>query len=251
MALHDWIMTDFEEPITKFRAHGLLIKDGAKMSKSKGNVINPDEMIKLCGADALRMYLMFLGPYEQGGDYRDEGMAGITRFLAKVWKLTEKKLEQTNENLELEKIFNKSIKKITDDIENLGYNTAISQLMILIRELENIEISMKHLETFVKLLAPFAPHITEEIWRVKLGHDKSIHIESWPIYDPNLITEETTDFIVQINGKTRGMINMNTNATEEEVKKIAISDTKISKYLENQTIKKTIFVPKRLINFVI
>ncbi|MGD0977330.1 MAG: leucine--tRNA ligase [Minisyncoccia bacterium] len=251
MALNDWKMVDFEEPITKFRAHGLLIKDGAKMSKSHGNVVNPDEMIELYGADALRMYLMFLGPFEQGGDYRDEGMAGITRFLAKVWKLTENIVAGSGENFELEKTIGKSIKKITEDVENLGYNTAISQLMILLRGLENGQPTQKQLETFVKLLAPFAPHISEEIWRNKFGYKTSIHVESWPTYNPKLITEEIVDFVIQVNGKTREMIKMPAGAVEEEVKESALADPKVQKYLESQSIKKVIFVKDRLINFVL
>jgi len=250
MALNNWKLVDFEEPIIKFRAHGLIIKDSAKMSKSKGNVVNPDEYIKNYGADTLRMYLMFLGPFEQGGDFRDDGIAGITRFLAKVWKLAHKKLTD-KVNFGLEKKINKSVKKISEDIEKLRYNTAISELMILIREMEETEIGQGQFEIFLKLLAPFAPHITEEIWRNKLGYKTSIHAENWPEYDTAIATEDSATFAIQINGKTRAVLDLPTNSSENEVKKSALADPNIQKHLKNMIVKRTIFVPKRLINFVI
>src|SRR3989344_517400 len=151
------------------------------MSKSKGNVVNPDEYVKNYGADVLRMYLMFIGPFDQGGDFRDSGMKGITRFLERVWQLSTKSQIPNHKqipNSNLQKILHKTIKKVTADIENLNYNTAISALMILLNEFETNpdSISQKELEIFIKLLAPFAPHISEEIWREVLKNKKSIHI---------------------------------------------------------------------------
>src|SRR3989338_5549182 len=184
MAFHDWGLLDFEEPFSTFRAHGLLIKDGAKMSKSRGNVVNPDEYIRAYGADALRMYLMFLGPFEQGGDFRDTGIRGVTRFLERVWrfaqdqssKIPNSKLQNTNKfqipnhksqaRDDAERLMNQTIKKVTEDIEGLRYNTAISALMMLLNnfEAEPEAISKKHISVFLRLLAPFAPHISEELW---------------------------------------------------------------------------------------
>ena len=165
MALHDWGFMDFEEPFKKFRAHGLIIKDGAKMSKSKGNVVNPDEYIANFGADTLRMYLMFLAPFEQGGDFRDSGVLGIERFLKRVWNLADNIVPvKTGTQDGKKNLLHKTIKKVTEDIENLHYNTAISALMILLNGFDD-EATKDDFEVFLKLLAPFAPHITEEIWR--------------------------------------------------------------------------------------
>jgi leucyl-tRNA synthetase len=247
MALHDWKMIDFEEPMTRFRAHGLIIKDGAKMSKSKGNIVNPDEYIKRYGADALRMYLMFIGPFEQGGDFRDEGMAGITRFLKRVWDLAER--VQKKEAEEVRKILHRTIKKVGEDIGALHYNTAISQLMILLRELEEKRISQDQLEIFVKLLAPFAPHLTEEIWRNVLKHRTSVHREAWPQYDGQYIQEENIKLIVQVNGKMREVLEVARDLSEIQARELVLSSEKIKKYTEG-TVKKFIYLPNRLVNIV-
>jgi len=251
-----------EEPFTKFRAHGLLIKEGAKMSKSKGNVLNPDDYIKKFGADVFRMYLMFLSPFEQGGDFRDAGILGISRFLEKVWKLFQKSeiLNQkfgTNsklktQNLELEQLLHRTIKKVTEDIENLRYNTAISALMILFNEIEKNKDSLFiiHYSLFLKLLAPFAPHIAEEIWRNVLGNKKSIHTESWPVYDKKLIQKDEFELIIQINGKVRDKILTSTGTSQKEAEKLAFSREKIKIWLESRRVEKIIFVPNRLINIV-
>jgi leucyl-tRNA synthetase len=261
----DMKLINFSEPFKKFRAHGLLIKEGAKMSKYKGNIVNPDEYIEKFGADALRMYLMFLAPFEQGGDFRDSGIIGITRFLERVRKLEEKLTKSKNNtgdnNSELNKNLNQSIKKITEDIEALHYNTAISNLMILLNSFENNlnSVSKKHFLEFIKLLAPFAPFLTEELWQ-KSGNKNSIHLEKWPVYDARLIKEETFKLIIQINGKTRAALDAKKGASQAEIEKIAIAEPKIKNYLEQQKIiangkttykwKKIIYVPDRLINFV-
>lgn len=249
MAFYDLGLIHFEEPVIRFRAHGLLINDGAKMSKSRGNVVNPDEYIKKYGADVLRMYLMFLGPFELGGDFRDESISGITRFISKVWGLKKNLIKADNQ--ELEKKIHKTVKKITEDVEKLHYNTAISELMVLAREIDRGGASQKQFETFLKLLAPFAPYISEEIWRNVLKNKKCIHTESWPSYNPHLIAEITVDVVVQINGKTRAMITAARGTPEEEVIKIVLDNQKIKKCLEGKEIKKTIFVPNRLVNFVV
>ncbi len=261
----DMGLIGFSEPFKKFRAHGLLIKEGAKMSKSKGNVVNPDDYIKKFGADALRMYLMFLAPFEQGGDFRDSGIVGITRFLERVRKFGEKLAKSENnagnKNSELNKNLNQSIKKITEDIEALHYNTAISNLMILLNSFEgNLSgVSKNYFLEFIKLLAPFAPFLTEELWQ-KLGNRTSIHLEKWPAYDARLIKEETFKLIIQINGKTKATLDAKKGASQAEIEKIAMAEPKIKGYLEQQKIiidgkttykwKRVIYVPDRLINFV-
>ena len=251
MALHDAGLVDFQEPFTKFRAHGLLIKDGAKMSKSKGNVINPDEYFESFGADVLRMYLMFLGPYGQGGDWRDEGIAGIARFLKRVWNLAnsgnEDALHKDGENFE--RITHKTIKKVTQDIENLQYNTAISALMEFMNALTyNAKPSM---EILLKLLAPFAPHLVEELWHEAMENTTSIHDEKWPEYDETKIKEETVTVMVQVNGKVRSQIEVSHNDSEEAVRKTALLDEKIIKWLEGKEPKKVIVVAGRVVNIVV
>lgn len=254
----DLKLISFKEPFTKFRAHGLIIKNGTKMSKSKGNVINPDEYIKIFGADALRMYLMFLGHFDQGGDFRDEGIRGISRFLNRIWnlKISDKNTKPVPDNkqntINLEKLLHQSIKKITEDIENLKYNTAISCLMILLNGLEENKESLdkKHYEIFLKLLSPFAPHITEELWW-KLRNKNSIHVSDWPKYDKKKIKEETFELVVQINGKFRDSFSALININEEKAKKEALNREKIKNYLNSAEPKKIIFVPNKLINIVI
>ncbi len=261
LALHDEKLLEFGEssapkgePFPKFRAHGLLIKEGAKMSKSKGNIVNPDEYIKKFGADTLRMYLMFLAPFEQGGDFRDSGILGISRFLERVWKLHYNANLRMNANaandINSERLLHKTVKKVTEDIESFHYNTAISALMILLNSFEEREAGKKEYEIFLKLLAPFAPHITEELWG-KLGNKNSIHIEKWPEYDPRLVEEKTFELIIQINGKTKATVSAQRGLSRSEAEKTALGIAKISKVLSGSKPKKVIFVPDRLINFVV
>ncbi len=253
MVFHDLKLVQFEEPFPKFRAHGLLIKDGAKMSKSKGNVINPDEYVNKYGADALRMYLLFLGPFDQGGDFRDSGIKGLTRFLERVWKLfSNEKVKSEKEKLEISKAVHKTIKKVTEDIENLQYNTAISALMILLNELEaNLDsVSQKDQEIFLQLLAPLAPHMTEEIWRGVLKNKESIHLSAWPEYDPELIKKDVADIIIQVNGKTRVIIKVKTDTSQKEIEELAQAEENVNKHISGK-VKKIIFVKDKLINFVV
>ncbi|MGB7957392.1 MAG: class I tRNA ligase family protein [Minisyncoccia bacterium] len=249
MALHDWGLVDFEEPFKKFRAHGLIIKDGAKMSKSKGNVVNPDEYIANFGADTLRMYLIFLAPFEQGGDFRDSGVLGIERFLKRAWQYAEKASYIPNK--ETHSLLHKTIKKVSEDIEDLHYNTAISALMILLNGFEERGTAQDDFEIFLKLLAPFAPHITEEIWREQFGHKTSIHRERWPEYDPKLLIEDTVTIVLQVNGKVRDTIKMPAAVTEEEAKAAALTNENVKRTMGNVPQKKIIYVDKKLVNIVV
>ncbi len=253
-----------DEPFKKFRAHGLLIKDGAKMSKSKGNVINPDEYIKNFGADALRMYLMFLAPFEQGGDFRDAGILGVERFLNRVWKLSEGVPPEARlapwggtgqgsgvTGQELKSTLHKTIKKITDDIEHLHYNTAISALMIFFRELESADLDRAAFEAFIKLLAPFAPHMAEEVWRNVLGHETSIHLEPWPEYDEKFTKEKTFTLVIQVNGKVRDSVEAPSGITEQEAEETALRRERIAGLVGSKKPKRIIYVPGRLVNLVL
>jgi len=276
MALKDWGFIDFEEPYKRFFGHGLLIKEGSKMSKSKGNVINPDEYIGKLGADAVRMYLMFLGDFEQGGDWRDTGMKGMYRFVDWVYKVCAKHIDEVrNEKLKVKdkhsKTIHKCIKRVTKDIERLSFNTAISHLMSFFGykgskkpdwrmklnskdELEEISligeaVDVNALEKFLILLVPFAPHISEELWE-QLGNDYSIHQQRWPKYDKELIKEEEITIAVQINGKVRDTITISVGASEEDVVTLAKKSERVNKYLKKKT-KKVIFVKDKIINFVV
>ncbi len=254
MALHDWGLVPFEEPFKKFRAHGLLIKDGAKMSKSKGNVINPDEYIANFGADTLRMYLMFLAPFEQGGDFRDEAVLGIERFLKRVWQLkpdASPSERSSSESTTKSGMMQRTIKKVTEDIERLHYNTAVSSLMVLLRALEEEGATREDLEVFLKLLAPLAPHITEEMWREALGHKSSIHREPWPDYDPALIKEDMITLVLQVNGKVRDTLTARATINEEAAKELALASEKVKAALGGKKPKRIIYVEKKLVNIVL
>lgn len=240
MALHDMGYVDFDEPFTVFRAHGLLIKEGAKMSKSKGNVINPDEYIVRYGADTLRTYLMFLAPFSQGGDFRDEAVMGIYRFLGRVWAFGSGKV-RPGRNAAVQKALHQAIKKVTEDIAGLKYNTAISALMVALRELEAGESHTEDVKTFLKLLAPFAPHITDELWG-RLGEAGSIHASVWPVCDETLLREEEFDLVVQVNGKTKRVVKAPKGIREAEAVRRAGVDC---------VPKRVIFIPDRLINFIL
>ena len=250
MALEDMGHINFEEPFTKFRAHGLIIRDGAKMSKSKGNVVNPDEYIKKFGADALRLHLMFLGPLEEGGDFRDAGMAGVIRFLGRIWSFGAT-FNAVKRDKELSRHMHKTIKEVTEDIELLKYNTAISELMIALNIFtENPEaVTKKDFEAFLILLAPFAPFITEELWEA-IGNKPSVHKARWPEYDKKALKQDNFILVIQINGKTRHTIKVAKGLSEKDVLKIILAEEKIKKIIGDNMLKKVFFVPERLINIV-
>jgi len=272
MAFHDWGYFDFsaqggpalgwEEPFTRFFAHGLVIKDGAKMSKSKGNVINPDEYILLYGADALRLYLMFMGPFSDGGDFRDAAMEGMSRWINRVWRLGISN-EKLKPNAEITHALHKLVKKVTEDIERRHYNTAIAAMMEFTNLVEDKggALGKGEMETFLKLLAPFAPYLTEELWsRLHDGaapssqsQSWSIHREPWPTYDESELEEETIELLVQINGRLRDKIIIDNKQSKDQsaIEELVRKSEKISKSLDGKFLKKTIFVPGRLINFVV
>ncbi|OIO47881.1 MAG: leucine--tRNA ligase, partial [Parcubacteria group bacterium CG1_02_40_82] len=203
--LHNLKLIDFDEPFLKMRHQGIVLaQDGQKMSKSLGNVINPDDVVAQFGADALRMFEMFMGPLEDSKKWDTKGIIGIYRFLERTWnfisKIKNQKSKTQIKNQKLENRIHKTIKKVTEDIEMLKFNTAISSMMILINEFaKEEEIAQEDFETFLKLLSPFAPHIAEELWS-QLGHKKSIFTEKWPQFDKNLVKDETIELVIQING---------------------------------------------------
>lgn len=253
MALKDMKLTNFEEPFKTFRAHGLLIKDGAKMSKSKGNVVNPDEYIERFGADALRTYLMFLAPFEQGGDFRDQSMLGVVRFLERVWKFFDRDFSvKTVKNPELFRLVHQSIKKVTEDLESLRYNTAISSLMIMLNgfEAQTSSVGRQEVEIFLKLLAPFTPHLTEELWH-SLGNKKSVHLSAWPKVEAKFLKVAEVDLVVQVMGKFRGTIRISAAATQNVAERLVRDLPKLDEWLSGKKVRKVIFVPGKVINFVL
>jgi len=251
MVMKDAGMLNFEEPFTKFRAHGLIIRDGAKMSKSKGNVVNPDDYIEKWGADTFRTYLMFLGPFEEGGDFRDAGISGVKRFLDRLWGSVRDAKTDGAPDAEVLRKLQQTIKKVGEDIPKLSYNTAIAAMMEYMNVLRRGErtVQRAEVEPLVQLVSPFAPHIAEELWE-QLGHNKSVFDSGWPGYDASLIGGDTATIAVQINGKTRGTVVVSTTATQVEVVAAAHADASIAKFIAG-TPKKVIFVPGRLLNLVI
>jgi leucyl-tRNA synthetase len=255
--LYDAGWIKFQEPFLKLRNQGLILApDGQKMSKSRGNVINPDSLVEKYGADAFRLYEMFMGPFEEAISWDPKGIVGAKRFLDRVWNLfgKEKSVISEKEDREFEKILHKTIKKVTEDIENFRFNTAVSALMILVNELQNKNYGIWHLKTLLLLLAPFAPHVTEELWQ-RLNSKPytlkaSIHSQPWPKYDPKLVKEETITLVIQVNGKVRDKVEVEAGISEEKAKELAISQEKIQKWIKGKEIKNVVFVPGKLINFV-
>ena len=253
MALKDWGCISFDEPFPHFYAHGLVIKDGAKMSKSKGNVVNPDEYIKLYGSDALRLYLMFMGPFSQGGDFRDSAMEGMSRWLNRVWRISTVSLKSSVKSVdsaEITKALHKLVKKVGTDTSTRHYNTAISAMMEFTNKFGTL--SHQALRMFLLVLAPFAPHITEELWE-KLGDTNSIHIATYPQYDETALLDDTVNVIIQVNGKLRDAPQVDVKTAGDVVKLEAVgrNSEKVRKYLDGKPIKKAIVVVNKLVNFVV
>jgi leucyl-tRNA synthetase len=249
--LHDIGVAPTSEPYAKRTSHGLILAaDGEKMSKSRGNVVNPDDIVKQFGADTLRLYEMFMGPFDQAVIWSIDGIVGPRRFLEKVWRLSEKTAEKTP-NAHLESVAYKTLKKVSTDIEAMQFNTAVSALMILANDMEKAEaVSQEVYELFLKMLAPFVPHIAEELWH-GLGHTKSIHSESWPDIDASKIQAEESTIVVQVNGKVRGQFTAPLGISEAEAIRRGGELETVKKWLAGKNIKKTIYVPGRLVNIVI
>jgi len=250
--LYDIGVVADKEPFKRLQHVGLIIaSDGRKMSKRFGNIINPDDIISTYGADTLRLYEMFMGPFDQSVSWSTDSLVGPRRFLERVWKIGIKVLDKNpSDFLALTKLLHKTIKKVTEDIESMHFNTAVSTLMILMNEMEKSEVSQKDFKIFLQILSPFAPHITEELWNM-LGEKKSINFSFWPNWDKNLIKDEEVKIVVQINGKVRNEIMIGADEGEENIKNKALADTVILKYTEGKNIRRIIYVKNRLINIVL
>jgi leucyl-tRNA synthetase len=255
--LFDIGVVNYDEPFTRLQHVGLILaEDGRKMSKRWMNVINPDEVVEKYGADAMRVYEMFMGPFSQPCAWSTNGLIGARRFLENVYKLKDKQLYDCQadsyiKELGMPQMIHKTIKKVSEDIENFRYNTAIAQMMIFVNfAVKFDELPREVFENFLKLLAPFAPHLAEELW-AEIGNKESIFKQAWPKYNPALVKDETINLVIQINGKIRDTIEVSADISEEEAKKIALESEKVKKWLEGKETIKVIFVKGKLVNIVI
>ena len=253
MALHDLGHLGFAEPFKHFRANGTITKNGAKISKSKGNVVNPDGYIAHFGADVFRLYLMFMGPYEAGGDFSDRGIGGAVRFLDRVWQMVMQRGASVPSGApqgEAKRALHLTIQRVTEDIAAFKYNTAIAALMEYLNGLEaRQDVMREELEQLLLLLAPFAPYITEELWEY-LGKQGSIHTASWPMFDLEAIRSNVMTILVQVNGRVRDSIELAHDTSEDEVKRQALATEKVQRFLAGNDVDRVIYVPSRLVNIV-
>jgi leucyl-tRNA synthetase len=259
--LYDIKVVPTKEPYMKRTSHGMILAEGGeKMSKSKGNVVNPDDIVKLYGADTLRLYEMFMGPFDQAVSWSTESMIGPRRFLERVWKISENvKLQDPKDKKFLAEytassvgnVLHKTIKKVGEDIENMNFNTAVSSMMILVNEMDKVGyIKESDFKLFLQILAPFAPHMTEEIWR-DMGEKKSVHLSKWPQWNTSKIIEDKIRLAIQINGKVRAEMVVSAGMEEEEIKSQAQELPELASWIDGQVIKRIIYVKGRLINIVV
>jgi len=247
-----------EEPLKQLRLHGWILRDGAKMSKSRGNVVNPDDYVRQYGADVMRMQMLFAGSYTEGGDFRDAAISGIVRFQRRVWEWVTRGAQSNAPDPadadRARRTIHKTIKRVSDDLPVLGFNTSIAALMGALNTLRDYHLSTTvHQEIarlYVLILAPIAPFLAEELWE-QLGGSFSVHQQSWPKYDPELIVDETMTLPIQINGKLRARIEVAADASEEEVVRQALAAPGLQKYLIDRQIIKAIYAAGRLINVVV
>jgi len=253
-ALRDAGWLDFSEPFLKIRNQGIILaEDGRKMSKRWHNVINPDEVVEEFGADTMRMYEMFMGPLEDMKPWSKQGIIGIRRFLEKVYKVIAGRpaVGVTPRNGEgINKLLHKTIKKVTEDIEAIHFNTAISSMMIFINEITGKNVNQEIIEKFLIILSPFAPHLTEELWH-QLGHQESIFKEKWPSYDKKLVIDDEVTIAIQINGKLRETIKVERGLSEKDLRMKVEASLVVQKYLASQTVKRFIYIKDKLANIVI
>lgn len=255
--LYDIDVVPTDEPFQKLFNQGMILKDGDKMSKSRGNVINPDEIVDQYGADTLRLYEMFMGPLEAAKDWTDEGVEGARRFLDRVWRLfidEEGKLRDritTFNDGSLDIVYNQTVKKVTDDFETLQFNTAISQLMVFVNEAYKVDgLPVDYVKGFIQLLAPVAPHMGEELWQRVTQSTESISYEPWPTYDEEKLVSDEIEVVFQINGKVRGKANASRSISKEDLEALALSNENIQQHLEGLTVRRVIVIPGKLVNIV-
>ncbi|WP_223642136.1 leucine--tRNA ligase [Planococcus sp. 4-30] len=255
--LYDIGVVSTKEPFQKLFNQGMILGEGnEKMSKSKGNVVNPDQIIESHGADTLRMYEMFMGPLEASIAWSTNGLDGSRRFLDRVWRLLmddeqlSAKVTDANDG-KLDKIYHQTVKKVTDDFEGLRFNTAISQMMVFVNEGYKVDsIPKEYVEGFVKLLSPIAPHVAEELWE-KLGHEGSVSYENWPQYDETKMVDDEVEVVVQVNGKVKTKLTIAKDSTKEQLETAALADEQVQKAADGKQVRKVIVIPGKLVNIVV
>jgi leucyl-tRNA synthetase len=270
-ALHDLGLCSFDEPFKNLLTQGMVLKDGAKMSKSKGNVVSPEDIIKRYGADTARLFILFAAPPERDLEWSDQGVEGCYRFLNRIWRLVEENIGlirnagetdgsvSNPEDREMLYVINRTVKKVTEDIEGrFNFNTAISAIMEMVNALYqykdgnsfNHSIMLDGVKKLVVLIAPFAPHIAEELWKMA-GETGSVHEQMWPVFDEKYMVRELLTIAVQVNGKVRSRIDVPSGMDAEEVKELALKDKRVRAYTDGGAIKKVILVPDKLVNVVL
>ena len=255
--LYDLGVVPTKEPFQRLVNQGMILGDNhEKMSKSKGNVVNPDDIVEQYGADTLRLYEMFMGPLDASIAWSEDGLSGAHKFIKRIWNLLIDDQDRLRDRVTtendgaLDRIYNQTVKKVTDDFEQLHFNTAISQMMVFVNQCYKTDaLPLEYVEGFVKLIAPLTPHIAEELW-TKLGHVGSIAYAQWPTYDESKLEEDTIEIIVQVNGKLRAKLTASKDITKDELEKQALADEKVQHHLEGKTIRKVIVIPGKLVNVV-
>jgi leucyl-tRNA synthetase len=265
-ALRDMGHLHFDEPFTRLYHQGTVLgPDGQKMSKSRGNVVAPDDVVEKYGADTVRAYLMFMGPFDAGGTFLAENLEGVWRFMNRFWSLVNDAwvdnapaANASSESLDIERLRHKTIKRVTEEYSSFRFNTALASLM----ECNNVLIKQQHepvarsvafrdtLESMMQLLAPLAPHIAEELWHIT-GHSGTIHRSAWPIYDEAMTRNETFTLVVQVNGKVRERIEVSSDISEGEARQVALANPRVASFIGENTVQKVIYVPGKLVNIVV
>ena len=265
--LNDLGYVKFDEPFTRLIHQGVITNAGAKMSKSRGNVINPDDYINDYGSDVFRMYLMFMGAYTEGGDWSDDGIHGLNRFIMRVWRLVHQILDnppagnETEKSQELERIRHYSVKMVTHDLQRFQFNTSISRIMELVNAVylyiqdvpqknQNQSVLNDVLKTMIRLIAPFAPHLGEELWQMA-GETESVFNSDWPVWDEDKLKTDTVNIVVQINGKVRSQLQAPADADDETVRKMALDDEKVQKWIDDKEIVKIVVIKNKLVSVVV
>jgi leucyl-tRNA synthetase len=257
--LYDIGVVSTPEPFLKLVHQGIILgEDGEKMAKRRGNAVNPDDVIDQYGADALRLYEMFMGPLEAMKPWSTSSVEGVTRFLDRLWRLCVEEggtlsaaLTDDAPDAATERLVHQTVKKVTDDVEGLKFNTAIAQMMVCVNELTKLERRPRlALERLVLVLSPFAPHLAEELWE-RLGHAGTLAYEPWPAWDPALVLRDTVTVAVQVNGKLRATLELPRDTGPEAARQAALADERIARYLEGASIKKVIHVPNKLLSLVV
>jgi len=265
--LYDHGLVSFKEPFERLFTQGMIIKDGAKMSKSKGNVVSPDELIRRYGADTVRLYTLFIGPPEKDAEWQDQGVEGAHRFLARLWRLATSivgavprdRPEFAGQAQEIRYELHRTIKKVTEDLEgDFHFNTAVSTCMEFLNSLyrfhpvstQDQSLFKQSLKTLVLLLAPFVPHIAEELW-TRLGGSGTVFRQAWPGYDSSALELEAEEIVIQVSGRVRSRLKVSREISEEELKTLVLKDPKVQEWVNGKTVKKVVTVPHRLVNIVI